>query len=473
MAHAVAFADAARRYWLSVFPCARNERRHWRLRAGEIVDPALRRLAVEAQQTKRDSVDGAIAFATFVPRASRQLAIRALTAYQVAFDYIDTISEQPSPDPIANGYRLNAALLDALETGAVGDALGTLGGCEGSAGWGEMSAGGGAEPAGGGAGHPDYYAHHSCREDAGYLWDLIDTCRTALSRLPAYGAIAEPVRAATSRVVSYQALNHGDAHGSLDAFTRWARAQARRGPDLRWWEVGAAAGSPLPVFALIAAAAKPSTDAHDALAVGNAYFPWIASLNSLLDNLVDRREDAIDGQRNLLDYYDSPAEATRRMQTLATRAVGSVGALADGEHHTMILAAMAGFYHAAPGAAEPDARLATQGILDVMVGDFALPSALLLRLRRGVGGVADRLALLRRGFSPARAAELSHPRFPRIRDTNSGIEAFAARAPLARSSHATTDVRDVSRIPALGDEASPAAPALAGEVGERATGPRA
>jgi tetraprenyl-beta-curcumene synthase len=469
MAHAFAFVDAARRYWLSVFPCARNERRHWRLRAGEIVDPALRRLAVEAQQTKRDSVDGAIAFATFVPRASRQLAIRALTAYQVAFDYIDTISEQPSPDPIANGYRLNAALLDALAT----DASGAPGASETSA----------AER----AHHPDYYAHHSCHEDAGYLWDLIDTCRTALSRLPAYGAISEPVRAATSRVVSYQALNHGDAHGSLDAFTRWARAQARRGLDLRWWEVGAAAGSPLPVFALIAAAAKPSTDAHDALAVGNAYFPWIASLNSLLDNLIDRREDAIDGQRNLLDYYDSPAEATKRMQTLATRAVGSVGALADGEreHHTLILAAMAGFYHAAPGAAEPDARLATQGILDVMVGDFALPSALLLRLRRCIGGIAGRIALLRSGFSSARyelsrarrelsstRRELSRARLPRIRNANSGIEAFAARAPLAGSSHATTDVRDVSRIPALGDEASPAAPALAGEVSERAPAPR-
>ena len=111
----------------------------------EIVDPALRRLAVEAQQTKRDSVDGAIAFATFVPRASRQLAIRALTAYQVAFDYIDTISEQPSPDPIANGYRLNTALLDALEADAAG---------AGAPGAGEASA---AER----AHHPDYYAHHS------------------------------------------------------------------------------------------------------------------------------------------------------------------------------------------------------------------------------------------------------------------------------------------------------------------------
>ncbi len=478
---AIAFAGAARRYWLAVFPCAHAELRHWRLRAGEILDPALRKLAWEAQRGKRESVEGAVAFATFAPRASREAAIRAITAYQVAFDYIDTISEQPGADPIANGQRLNQALLHALE------------------------------PKGP---YCDYYMHHSRREDTGYLQDLVDTCRTALEALPSYAAIATSVQRATARIVAYQSLNHGDCHGSYEAFARWARAETRPSTGLRWWETGAAAGSPLPIFALMAAAAKPNTNRREAVALGNAYFPWIASLSSLLDNLIDRPEDARDGQRNLLTYYTSPAEAASRMQTLAKRAVGCATALADGEHHTLILAAMAGFYHAAPGAAEPDARLATQGILDVMVGDFALLSVLLLRLRRGIGAIADRAALLGGGFSRARRGlalvrgefwlvrgglrparrrslrarrtlsraghefsrargERSSTRLLSIRNANSGIEAFAARVPLAGSSHATTDVRDVSRIPALGDEVSPASPALAGEVSERASGPRA
>jgi tetraprenyl-beta-curcumene synthase len=453
---AVAFAGAARRYWLEVFPCARAELRHWRQRAGEIIDPALRKLAFEAQRGKYESIEGAVAFATFVPPASRAIAIRAITAYQVAFDYIDTISEQPGADPVANGHRLNQALLHALEPDGGSHAT-------------EL-------------GHYDYYAHHSCREDAGYLQDLVDTCRTALQALPSYAAIAESVQRATARIVAYQSLNHGDGHGSFEAFARWARAENRPGAGLRWWETGAAAGSPLPVFALIAAAAKPRTDAREAIALGNAYFPWIASLSSLLDNLIDRHEDAGDGQRNLLDYYASPAEAASRLQTLARRAVGCTSALSDGQHHTMILAAMASFYHGAPGAAEPDARLATQRILDVMVGDFALPSALLLRLRRVLGGVADRAAALRRAVqrallpSAAQHASLSagaqragaqralsspgveRAPSPSIRHTNSGIAAYAPPALLAGSAHATTDVRAVSRIPALGEEASPAAP---------------
>jgi tetraprenyl-beta-curcumene synthase len=403
MVHTVAFASAARRYWLGVFPCAHGELRHWQMRAGEILDPALRKLAVEAQCTKRDSLEGAVAFATFAPRASRHMVIRALTAYQVAFDYIDTLSEQPNADPIANGHRLNEALLHALETGGS---------------------------------HPDYYAHHSSHEDAGYLRDLVDTCRTALNRLPSYTAITELIRTATARVVSYQALNHGDAQGSLDAFNRWARVQTKQSMDLRWWEAGAAAGSPLPVFALIAAAASPTTDARDAAAVESAYFPWIASLNSLLDNLIDRHEDAADGQRNLIDYYASPAEAATRLQTLAKRAVSCTKALADGEHHTMILAAMASFYHAAPQASAPDARLATQRILEAMVGDFAVPSTLLLRGRQAIGGIADRVAALRGG-----------PRVA-IRHANSGIGAFAGQVALAVCACATTSVRDVSQIPA-------------------------
>jgi tetraprenyl-beta-curcumene synthase len=364
LAPAIEFAGAARRYWLSVFPCACTELRHWRLRAEEILDPALRRLACHAQSAKRESLEGAIAFATFAPPAHRALVTRAITAYQVAFDYIDELSEQPGADPIANGQRLNQALLHALEP---------------------------ERP------HLDYYAHDRCREDTGYLRDLVDTCRTALEALPSQLAIAESVRRVTARLVAYQSLNHGDANGSYEAFTRWARAENRRSVGLRWWETGAAAGSPLPVFALMAAAARPGTQAKDAAAVERAYFPWVASLSSLLDSLVDRHEDALDGQRSLIDYYDYTTELASRLQTLATRAVGGAKALSDGSQHTMILAAMASFYRATPQASAPETRLITQRVLDAMVGDFTLPSTFVLRARRAIGGGAHALALVRRG----------------------------------------------------------------------------
>jgi tetraprenyl-beta-curcumene synthase len=360
----VAFAGAAGCYWLGVFPCARREFRHWRLRADEIIDPALRRLAFEAQRTKRENLEGAVAFATFAPHVSRKLVIRAITAYQVAFDYIDTISEQPGADPMANGQRLNQALLHALEPQSHSP-------------------------------HPDYYAHSHQREDTGYLRDLVDTCRTALQALPSYAAIADSVWRVTARIVAYQSLNHGDANGSFDAFSRWARAETRQESGLRWWEVGAAAGSPLPVFARIAAGARPRTERQHALAVEGAYYPWIASLSSLLDSLIDHGEDVAEGQRSLIDYYSSPTETATRLQSLASQAVGCTKALADGQQHTMILAAMAGFYHAMPQASTPDTGLVTRCILDTMVGDFAVLATIMLRLRRTIGSVAHGLAAVR------------------------------------------------------------------------------
>lgn len=349
---AMAFAGAARRYWLVVVPRARSELRHWRLRAGEIRDPELRGLAFRAQCSKRESLNGALAFAAFAPPASRALVIRAITAYQTAFDYLDELSERPCADPIANGRQLNQALLVALQPNAD---------------------------------HQDYYANQNNCEDSGYLCDLVDTCRTSLQSLPSYGAVADSIRCITERIVTYQALNHGDAHGSYEAFTRWARTENRRGTGLRWWETGAAAGSPLPVFALIASAAKPATRARDAAAIEGAYFPWIASLSSLLDSLIDRGEDRADGQRSLIDYYTSTTEVAARMQSLADQSLDRARVLSDPAPHMMILSAMASFYHLASRASTRETCVVTQRIMDTLAGDFALFATLVLRAHMILG----------------------------------------------------------------------------------------
>ena len=427
-APAIEFARAARSYWLGVFPCARGELRHWQLRAEEILDPALRRLACRAQRSKRESLEGAIAFATFAPPAHRAGVTRAITAYQVAFDYLDELSEQPGADPIANGRRLNQALLRALEP---------------------------EQP------HLDYYAHDCRCQDTGYLQDLVDTCRTALEALPSFLAVADSVRRVTTRIVAYQSLNHGDAHGSYEAFNRWARSQTRRGSGLKWWETGAAAGSPLPVFALMAAAARPSTQPKDATEVEQAYFPWIASLSSLLDSLIDRREDVAEGQRSLIDHYGCTAEVASRLQGLATQAMDHTKALSDGTQHTMILAAMASFYRATPQASAPDIRLVTQHVLDAMEGDYAGSTSLVLRARRVVSGAAEKFAAVR-GLVRTIADHRKMPgaALTAIRYANSGIGAFTGQDGLALSNRANVNVCDVSRFPALGEEASHAAPGI-------------
>src|ERR1700677_3231245 len=86
LALAVSFVGAARRYWLGVFPGVCLERRRRRARASQIPDPMLRRTALDAQR-KWGNVEGAAAFAAFVPSPHRAAAARAMTCFQAAYNY--------------------------------------------------------------------------------------------------------------------------------------------------------------------------------------------------------------------------------------------------------------------------------------------------------------------------------------------------------------------------------------------------
>lgn len=342
------FARSALRYWLAIFPQTCGELRWWRERAQAIPDAGLRSAALESLLIKRGDLEGAVAFAVCAPRPLRHRLVRGLAAWEIAFDYLDTISEYPNPDPVANGRRLNQALITALTPDA---------------------------------GHSDYYALHLREGDDGYLVALADACRIAVSSLPSYTRVMAPIRRALSRIVTYQSLNHGDASGSYAAFMDWAASQVEPGVDLKWWEMAAAGGSQLTILALIAAAADPRLTEQRAMAIERAYFPWIGALSTLLDSLIDQPSDKAEGQPNLIDYYDSPQHLADRFGEIASEAVRCVRTLPDADHHSLILGAMAAFFHSQ--ASSPDARTATQAVLDA-VGKAGSPALLVFRLRYGL-----------------------------------------------------------------------------------------
>jgi len=352
---AAAFLDAALRYWLTVFPRVNRGLRHWQSRAGQIPDSSLRQIALDSLR-KRGNIEGAAAFAAFAPRAHRGAVVRALVAFQAAYNYADMLSEQPHVQAIANGRRLHEALLVALDPSAP---------------------------------QLDYYAHHPQHDDNGYLQEMVDTCRAALSTLPSYAAVAQSARIAAERIVTFQSLNVGKAQGDHVALSRWARVQTPSGADLEWWETAAAAGSSLGVHVLIAAAADAELRQAEIAAIDDAYFPWIGALHSLLDNIVDIQEDALTDQRSLVSYYVSPAQAAARLQVLAVKAVGRARALPRGARHAIILAAMAGNYLSAPEANAPDVEALSQSVREA-IGDLATPTLLVFKLRRlGTVGVAE------------------------------------------------------------------------------------
>jgi tetraprenyl-beta-curcumene synthase len=287
---ATAFISAARCYWLDVFPRVQRELDYWRNRASEIPDPELRRLALETHRFKWCNVEGAAAFATLAPAVHRCAAIRALVTFQAAYDYADTMAEQPHDDPIANGRLLHQPLLVALNKIAK---------------------------------HPDYYAHSRSNNDGGYLRSLTDSCRRAFEELPAHAIVAPAARRGAQRIVTYQSLNHS-GNNTREMLARWAQEETLPGTGLRWWETSAACASSLTALALLSAAASPALEARDVLAIESAYHPWVGALHTLLDSLIDWSDDELAGQPSLLDRYDSITELTETMRMIVRRSRGAL-----------------------------------------------------------------------------------------------------------------------------------------------------
>jgi tetraprenyl-beta-curcumene synthase len=324
--------------------------------ATRIPDPVLRRLALEALDCKRGNLEGAAAFAALVPRGSRPFVVKALVACQTICDYLDLLSEQPNRDPVANGYRLHEALIVATVRG---------------------------EP------HRDYYTHHPHGDDGGYLRALVDAVRAPLSALPSVSSVGEPMARAAERIAVYQSFNHGDARGSYEPFERWATQTTPQHTDLQPWETAAGSGSTLAVLALIASAADPLLQRSAAMKIENAYFPWIGSLHSLLDSLVDHDEDiAVDG-RALVGYYSSPTDAATRMRRIAGEALRRAAALPSGRRHALIVAAMTSFYICElHNSASPYAQLVAPAVLEA-IGGLAAPTMAILGARRSLRRTAS------------------------------------------------------------------------------------
>jgi tetraprenyl-beta-curcumene synthase len=342
------FVRAALQYWLRIYPLICREANRWQRRAEQIPNPTLHDLALEAQRVKRGNIEGSAAFAVLAPHSQQAGVIRAQVAFQSVYDYVDTLSEQPADHPIANSRRLHQALLVALDPAAP---------------------------------HRDYYRHQPGHSDAGYLQEMVDTCREALARLPSYDSARRPARCVTGRIVAYQSLNLPEIYGGHRYLARWAMKATPPGSGLRWWETAASAGSSLGLFALIAASARADLTRGQAMSIEAAYWPWIGALHSLLDSLVDGPEDSAVGQRNLLDYYRSPEEAAGRLELLAANALHATRSLPSARQHALILAGMASSYLTTPEGRSPAACLASRGILETL-GAVTIPSMLVFELRR-------------------------------------------------------------------------------------------
>jgi tetraprenyl-beta-curcumene synthase len=340
----IAFASAARRYWIGVFPVVQHEIRRLRRCARDIPDPVLRSLALDAQRRKWACLEGAAAFAVFTPRRQRARVTRLLVDLQGVFDYADTLMEQPNKLPAENARQLHRACVAALDPDLP---------------------------------HHDYYQHHARRNDGGYLTGLTDACRASIRELPSYAGVAQIVLGHAQRVVFYQSDINLATTSDYPRLAQWAKDEGSS--QLNWWEFGAACGSSLAIFAQLAAATDPALTPSKVDEIDSLYWPWAEALHILLDSLIDRAEDRATGQPNLLDHYSSQDEMTERLGLLASETAKRAHEVAP--HHRLILAGMVALYLSDEQAWTAFARPATERVLEA-TGTFAKPALLILRARR-------------------------------------------------------------------------------------------
>lgn len=366
------FIKAAFTYWTGVFPRVGAHVARWERLAQRIPDPELRRLVLDALREKRTNIEGAAAFAVLAPRGQRARLTHALSSFQAAYNLLDMLGEQPSPDPVADGQRLHEALLCALDPGC--------------------------SPL-------DWYEFHPQRDDGGYLNGLLVECQQAVAGLPSYQAAAALARSAAARIVAFQSLNLSESQGDHAALEQWAHAATPAGSGLQWWETAAAAGSSLPVYALLAAAAESRLDRHDAQAVERAYFPWIGGLHSLLDNLIDKHEDEAAGHRSLVEYY-GPQAAAQRMRWLTGQAFDAAHALPRANGHLVVLMGMIGSYLSVAEARTAALQPVASAVLGA-AGPLVKPTLLVFKLRELAA--RRRPAAAARSSSSRRASAVAHP----------------------------------------------------------------
>lgn len=336
------------RFWPTVLPAVRRELRAWDRAAEAIPDPALRERALAKLRHERFNTEVAATLATLVPPRRRPAVIEAIVALEVMYDYLDALTEQPLPDPLAGGRQLYRAFTDACTP------IGPF---------------------------ADYFRHRPQGDDGGYLAALAATCRRALWSLPAAPVVAPAACAALTRCGEAQTRTHAVAQLEPAQLRAWAAAQPEVGA-LRWSEVAAgAAASVLVAHALVALAADPATTAADAERVAAAYLTTCA-MTTLLDSLVDAEADAASGSHPYLAYYAGEAEAAERLGVLAREAVVAVERLPRAAHHLMTVAGAVAFYLSAPAARGRDARRLTAPLMRELRPLLAPPLAIFIAWRK-------------------------------------------------------------------------------------------
>jgi cytochrome P450 len=288
-------------------PSVSREMPFWRARAAAIPDVSLREEALGAIDHKRENTAGAALYSIVPSRRDRRL-LRLLVAYQIVFDFLDDLTERHLDS--ADTRQLHRALVEALDPQA------------------PVS---------------DYFEHHLCDADGGYLRALVETCQASCATLSSYVQLRPQVLTAMGRS-AMQGVNHDRLPERREAALKdWAVRQERTDRSLAWFELAASAVGYVP-YALLALANEDSLDGDGIARSLAAYLPWIALAMTMLDSYADMPEDAANGTHCYIGYYGDIEIAVRRLSTIIERSMDEARKLPHGDRHAILVAGIVAMY---------------------------------------------------------------------------------------------------------------------------------
>jgi tetraprenyl-beta-curcumene synthase len=312
-----------------VFPLVDRELHGWRFRAEAIADPLLREQALASIATKRFHCQGGGVYALY-PGSDTRAAVRFIVAFQTISDFLDNLCDRAGVSDEAAFRRLHRSLLDAVDSAAA--------------------------PC-------DYYQDYPLGGDGGYLDSLVRECQYHLTALPAFDRVAPTVRRYIGLYSDLQSLKHLDPAVREERMLAWGRSKIAAYPEISLWEFGAACGSTLGIFLLLAAAGNDRLSEAEVFAMDWAYFPWIGGLHILLDYYIDAAEDREHADLNFTAYYRDAAECRERLAYFIGQSLRFAADLPHPGFHQTVVHGLLALYLSDPKALAPEIKKATAFLL--------------------------------------------------------------------------------------------------------------
>jgi len=316
-------------------------------KANQLGDYELRRQALSSLNSKAFHCYGGAVMALLGPSDRWRDLINLIVTFQTISDYLDNLCDRAGIQDEAAFFHLHHSMSDAASPGRA---------------------------------IIDYYSLYGSYREFEYLNYLVVNCQKRVAALPGLDQVYEPIMQMVNYYAHLQALKHAEPESRSLRLQQYIEEQVDNPHGLSWWELAAATGSTLGIFALWAMAANPDCRRDDTKLVYEGYFPWINAMHILLDYLIDQEEDVREGDLNFVSYYSDVKDGWKAIRRFAEQSSGLASGLPSPGLHRLVVNGLLAMYLS-------DDKVRRQGFSDSahqLLGSAGQGSNALYYLCRGV-----------------------------------------------------------------------------------------